>query len=206
LAEAWYALNTKPHSEQQVNRTLVVRGFSTYLPMLPRRKDGRSQPLFSAYLFVRCDLEAVGITQLQWVPGLRRILSFEGRAAVVPDAAIELIRAKIEEIDALGGLPPHNFKPGDEVVIEEGPLSGMRGIFQGPTGPAERVQILIRFLGQANRAEVPVGALRALSDGDFEHMRHQRGTRGRGRPIRYGERGASSAVAPVGKRDANTRE
>jgi transcriptional antiterminator RfaH len=183
--DAWYALHTKPQSEVQVHRALVARGFESYLPMLPPRKDRHAQPLFPAYLFVRCDMEAIGTASLQWIPGLRRILAFAGRPAVVPDEAISLIHAKMAEIDAEGGLPRHHFQAGDRVVIERGALSGMRGVFQGPTGPAERVQILIRFLGQANRAEVAVDDLAAAPDGDPEIMSRRRGTRGHGRHVRY---------------------
>jgi transcriptional antiterminator RfaH len=192
--DAWYALHTKPQSEIQVHCALTVRGFETYLPMLPALKDGRARPFFPAYMFVHCDLEAVGIGTLRWIPGLRRILSFAGRPAVVPDDAIELVRAKMQEIDAQGGLPRHSFQVGDRVVLDKGPLSGMSGIFQGPTGPVERVQILIRFLGQANRAEVPVDDLRPASDQDADAMRRQRGTRGAGRHIHYASDGLAGSA------------
>ena len=79
--------------------------------------------------------------------------------AVVPDTAIELIEAGLREIKTAGGLPQHPFKPGDAVVIDQGPLAGLRGIFQEQVGAAEHVHILIRFLGETNRAEVPVEAL-----------------------------------------------
>jgi transcriptional antiterminator RfaH len=181
--EAWYVINTKPHAELQVNQALSVRGFETYLPMLPPRRDGRPQPLFPAYLFLRCEMETVGVDSLQWVPGLRRIVTFGGRQATVPDDAVTLIRSQLDQIEAQGGLPKHMFKPGDEVVIDGGPLAGLRGVFQGPVGPVERVQILIRFLGQSNRAEVPVDLLRAASPDD--QFTRRRGTRGRGRRIRY---------------------
>jgi transcriptional antiterminator RfaH len=182
--EAWYALHTKPHSEATACQALAVRNFNAYLPLLPPRKDRMAQPLFPTYMFVRCDLEAIGISSLEWIPGLRRILTLGGRPAIVPDEAIELIRAKMSQIEAQGGLPRHGFQPGDEVVIDKGPLSGMRGIFEGPVGPAERVRILIRFLGQANRAEVPVEALRAV-EGKDPAAAHRRGTRGRGRQVNY---------------------
>ncbi|MBM4460057.1 MAG: hypothetical protein FJ011_20235 [Chloroflexi bacterium] len=183
--EAWYALYTKPNAEAQVTRTLMARGFTTFLPLLPSRPDERLRPLFPAYLFVRCDLAILGIARLQWVPGLRRIVSIGSRPAVVPDAAIELIRAELHQIEQRGGLPTHAFKPGDDVIIDSGPLAGLRGVFQGPLGPAARVNILIRFLGHANRAEVPVENLRAPSEEDEEPREHRRSTRGRGRYIRY---------------------
>lgn len=180
---AWYTLYTKPNAEAQVARTLIARGVETFLPLLPARQDGRVRPLFPTYLFVHCDLAAVGIDTLQWIPGLRRLLGFGGRPAVVPDAAIHVIEEGLRAIEAAGGVPQHRFKPGDAVVIDSGPLAGLRGIFQGPVGPAERVRILIRFLGETNKTEIPVEALRAASDDDGPTRR--RGTRGRGRRIHY---------------------
>lgn len=182
--QSWYTLYTKPNAEAQVARTLIARGFETLLPLLPPQQDQRARPLFPTYLFVRCDLSQVDMDMLRWIPGLRRFLSFGGRPAVVPDAAIHLIQEGMREIEAAGGLPKHHFKPGDVVVIDSGPLAGLRGIFQGPVGPAERVEILLRFLGEANKTEVPVELLRAASD-DGEVIRRRRGTRGRGRRIHY---------------------
>ncbi|OIO87591.1 MAG: hypothetical protein AUK03_17725 [Anaerolineae bacterium CG2_30_64_16] len=181
--EAWYALYTKPNAEAQVARTLMVRGFKVFLPLLPTRQGERIKPLFPTYLFVHCDLDTVDVRNLYWVPGLRRIVRYGSRPVVVPDNAIEIIEAGLRKIEAQGGLPKHHFKPGDEVIIEEGPLAGLSGIFQGPIGPAERVRILVDFLGQANRAEVPVTALRAATEEDIQ--RRRRGTRGHGRRIRY---------------------
>jgi len=181
--EAWYALYTKPNAEVLVARTLMVRGFEIYLPLLPSRQDVRAKPFFPTYLFVRCDLESVDVRNLYWVPGLRRIVRYGNQPVVVPDKAIEMIEAGLRKIEAQGGLPKHHFKPGDEVIIEEGPLRGLSGIFQGPMTPAERVRILVDFLGRANRTEVPVSALRAATEEESRCRR--RGTRGHGRRIHY---------------------
>ncbi len=96
-------------------------------------------------------------------------------------------------------MPSHSFKPGDSVVIDSGPLAGLRGVFQGPLGPTERVQILIRFLGQSNRAEVPVELLRAAPEEGGQsncHEHRRRGTRGHGRRIRY-QPGHDEAASPT---------
>jgi transcriptional antiterminator RfaH len=182
--EAWYALYTKPRSEPRVAHTLTVRGFTAFLPVLPQRPGERAAPLFPSYLFVKCDIATTGVSALEWIPGLCRVLSFGGRPAIIPDRAIEMIRAEICRIEGEGGLPDHPFKPGDDVIVEEGPLAGLRGVFQGPVGPAERVHILLRFLGQVNRTEVPVSMLRLASD-EYDRAWRRRGTRGRGRHIRY---------------------
>jgi transcription antitermination factor NusG len=186
---AWYALNTKPIAEARVARALMTRGFEIFLPLLPTRPNERIQALFPSYLFINCDMEVVSVRNLEWVPGLRRIVGFAGRPVVVPDAAIALIRSHLQEIEGQGGLPTHNFNPGDVVIIDEGPLAGLRGIFQGPLGPVERVRILIHFLGEVNRAEVPVAALKAAPD-EPESLPRRRGTRGHGRRIHYGDASA----------------
>ncbi len=185
MAEAWYALYTKPNAEAQVARGLEARGFEFFLPLLPASGPrGRNQSLFPSYLFVRCDMSAIVLDALQWLPGLRRIVSFAGKPAVVSQEAIDLMAQELAEIDAAGGLVKHGFKPGDTVVIDSGPLAGLRGVFQGPLGPAERVRILVRFLGETNRMQVPVEALRRAGDEPVGPKR-RRGTRGRGRTINY---------------------
>ena len=182
---AWYALYTKPNAEAQVARGLDARGFEFFLPLLPPSgPQGRPQPLFPAYLFVRCDLSEVNVDLLQFLPGLRRIVAFAGRPAVISQEAIDMMTQELEEIEASGGVLKHSFKPGDKVVIDSGPLAGLRGVFQGPLGPSERVRILVRFLGETNRAEVPLEAIRKASDDDMAHRR-RRGTRGGGRRINY---------------------
>ncbi len=50
-----------------------------------------------------------------------------GKPAVVSQEAIDLMAQELAEIDAAGGLMKHGFKPGDTVVIDSGPLAGLRG-------------------------------------------------------------------------------
>ena len=178
--EKWYTLYTKPNAEALVARTLTGRGLTVLLPLLPRGLVARLRPLFPAYLFVRCDLAVIGIETLQWVPGLRRVLSFGGRPAVVPDKR-RADRPRPGRNQAAGGLPQHAFKPGDTVVIDHGPLAGYAAS-SGADRPAQRVRILVRFLGETNRAEVPVEALRRAGEEGLRPGR-RRGTRGHGRQI-----------------------
>jgi transcriptional antiterminator RfaH len=198
--KAWYALYTKPNAEIKVARALCDQALEAYLPLLPAKPDRRAEPLFPCYLFVQCDLAATETANLAWTPGLRRIVKQAGSPAVVPDAAITLIKTNLRQIETQGGLPNHPFKPGDPVVIQEGPLAGLRGIFQGPLGSAERVQILLHFLGAANRTEVPVSQLRPAPEagGAPEARLRRRSTRGHGRRIHNNnERAPHSAAAAV---------
>lgn len=193
--DQWYTLHTKPNAEYQVAAALEQRGFYTYLPQLGirrARKRGVRKPFFPCYLFIKVDLEIVGVSSVQWTPGLRRIVAFDDRPLPLPDEAINLIRRKLGEVEAAGGWPAHNFTPGDTVRIIEGPFQNMLAIFDGPTTPAERVQVLLNILGHYNRVELDVTALEKAPPGaKLPRPKRPRRTRGRGRRIMRTSRSSS---------------
>lgn len=186
--ECWYVLHSKPNAEYQVANALKGRGIQTYLPEITARQGRKRQPLFPCYLFVKVDLEAVGLSHVQWTPGLRRIVAFGDRPTSVDDEVIDLINRRLGELEASGGVPRNSFKPGDTVRITDGPLQGMLAIFERPTTPSERVQVLMAFLGQASRVWVPVNDLeKVTAKGNSpasETSERPRRTRGRGRHIK----------------------
>jgi transcription antitermination factor NusG len=108
--EQWYTLYTKPNSEYQVANTLERQGIHTYLPELEspktQHKSGR-KPFFPCYLFTRIDFTKVGLSRLQWTPGLRRVVAFDDQPVPLPDEVINLIRRKLGELNAAGGSSGH---------------------------------------------------------------------------------------------------
>ena len=185
--EQWYTLHTKPNAEYQVITALQQREIETYLPEIkvPKAQRGHERkPFFPCYLFVKTDFEVVGLSHLQWTPGLRRIIAFDDQPAPLADEIIDLIRHKVDVINAAGGLWEHTFQPGDNVRITDGPLEGMLAIFEGPTTPFERVQVLLTFLGQTCRAQIPITYLeKEPLTAESPITKHPRRTRGRGRHI-----------------------
>jgi len=190
--ENWYTLYTKPNVEYQVAALLQKRGIQTFLPEIvsPKARQGRKRkPFFPCYLFIKIDIGTVGLSRVRWTPGLRRIVGFDGRPAPLPDGAIDLIRRKLAGINARDGRQPCPFHPGETVRITDGPLQDMLAIFEGPTTPAERVRVLLTFLGYARRVWVPASDLvKARSVAGTSAPGRPRRTRGRGRRIRTGER------------------
>ncbi|GAB4531012.1 MAG: hypothetical protein Kow0063_09790 [Anaerolineae bacterium] len=70
--------------------------------------------------------------------------------------------------------------------IIDGPLQGLLAIFEGPSTPAERVQVLLTFLGCARRIQVAPSDLEKATTGDEAvSSKRPRRTRGRGRRIKY---------------------
>lgn len=187
--EQWYTLYTNPNAEYQVVAVLQQREIETYLPELltpTANKGQRKQPFFPCYLFARIDFEQGGFASVKWTPGLRRILSYDEQPAAVPLELIELIQKKVEAINLDGGLPRHSFKPGDTVRIKDGPFQDMLALFDGPTTPAERVQVLLELLGRFCRVKVAVADLeKADPQPEPIGLKRPRRSRGRGRPINY---------------------
>jgi len=170
----WYALYTKPRCERVVSERLQAKGFETFLPTTTvdgSRGSRVARPFSPCYLFVRLNLNTDALSLVRWTPGLRHIVSFGDRPAVVPDEVIALIRERLAAIEAAGGLPGHRFCPGDRVYIRSGPFADFEAIFEEALEPAERAWVLIRFLGRINKVQVavedlePVGAAKGTRRG-----------------------------------------
>jgi transcriptional antiterminator RfaH len=185
--EQWYTLHTKPKAEYYVTAVLQQRGIETYLPEIESAKVSqgkKKRPFFPCYIFIKVDFEVVGRSWVQWTPGLRRIVAFDDQPVPLPDQVIELIRCRLGEIQAAGGWPAHPFKPGDTVRITEGPFRDMLAIFDGPTTPAQRVQVLLEILGRISRMQVDVNDLEKVSPcAEVSAPKRPRRTRGQGRRI-----------------------
>jgi transcriptional antiterminator RfaH len=146
----WYALNSHPNKEDLLFKQIESRGFEAYFPRIrvnpinPRSRKIRAY--FPGYLFVKVDLEMVGISTFNWMPYAKRIISFGGEPSVVPDALIFNIQKKIETINEVGGELFNDLKSGDAVSIAYGPFQGYEGIFDTRLDGAERVRILLKML------------------------------------------------------------
>jgi len=188
--EQWYTLYTKPNAEYQVARALQQRGLETYLPELEtvKPKTGRlKKPFFPCYLFIKVDFEIIGFSTIQWTPGLRGVVAFDHKPMPLPDEVIYLIRRKLGEIEASGGVPLHSFEPGDTVRITDGPFRDMSAIFDRPTRSHERVQVLLNILGSTSRAQIAVADLEKApcrAERPALASKSLRRTRGRGRRIK----------------------
>ncbi len=75
----WYVLQSKPRKERFLMRQLQFHEFQAYCPMQKvKRVNPRAQtlvPYFPGYIFINCDLEKIGITPLQNMPGAVGLVS-----------------------------------------------------------------------------------------------------------------------------------
>ena len=202
MALAWYVARTKFQAEYRARDHLQAKAIECFLPTVstPFPRRGREgTPLFPGYLFVRYEWQRWGTTPLRWGQGLMGLVTFEGVVPSVPDEVIDELRQRVAEIDGSGGLW-RRFRAGDRVLVRLGSGgSGSLGeVVEGAKSPQGRVRVLLGFLGQLARADVPWRNVRLAPDGDagvrkpdhpgpFEASpagtqgRPRRRTRGRGR-------------------------
>ena len=126
----WYAAYTSANHEKRVAEHLAQRSMEHYLPLygsVRRWKDRRVKlqlPLFPGYVFVRLALhDRLKVVQ---VPGVARLVGFNGTPSALPDDEIEALKKGLEQ--ALCAEPHPYLTAGRRVRIKNGPLGGLQGI------------------------------------------------------------------------------
>lgn len=184
---SWYVVHTKPRMELLAATLLEERlDLNTYYPEVIVRRRGKVQrgAFFPSYLFIAGDFQRVPLSAIDSTPGVVRIVRFQDEPRAVSDDVLHQLRMRIDTINAAGGLPVHQFHAGDSVRITSGPLQGLEGVFDGPLTAAERVTVLLRFLGSERRVVVDVEAVEPNHNplSSITEKRPRR-SRGLGRPL-----------------------
>lgn len=165
----WHLVHTKPRQESRAEENLARQGYTVYLPRarVARRRRGRLQrtvePLFPRYLFIRLEPGVDNWAPLRSTLGVSTVVRFGRDAACVPDALIESLRAR-EDDEGLCDLQLAPPAPGDRVVVIDGELAGLDGVFVTEDGDARAV-ILLDIVGRASRVRLPADWLEARRDG-----------------------------------------
>ncbi len=156
--QSWYALNTKPQAEKLVKEVLGSRGLEPYLPLWnpPQRATPPSvaRPFFPASLFVRCDLDQVGISGLAYLPGVRRLVFAGDQPARVGDRVIEELRTRVDDLNQQLANAREMYSTGERVVITDGVFAGYEALFDRHLSSGERVRVLVDFLQKRVPVEI----------------------------------------------------
>ena len=166
FSAGWYVCQTRPRAEKQVNRMLKRGGVEAYLPLLAEERQWTDRmkrvdfPLFPGYVFAHFGPEQIHHVLL--TPGVVTIVRSGGAPAPVRDDELESVRILLAQ--ATAGHPPPELVEfvdiGQEVLVKEGPFSGVRGFVIEDRGRV-RVVVRLRALKRALSVELPRGMLRA---------------------------------------------
>lgn len=152
----WYAVYTKPKSEDAVAGSLENAGIEVFNPRLKQKKyvqgayRNKINPLFPCYLFVKFEPETTS-HMIKYTRGVRRIVGGD-LPWPVSDEIIDVIRD--QEEDGIVTIKPPQFKYGDSVAINDGPLAGLKGIFEKELNGQERVVLLLSAIEYQARVVV----------------------------------------------------
>src|SRR6266403_798443 len=126
----WYAAYTSANHEKRVAEQLGVRSAEHFVPLyesLRRWKDRKVRlhlPLFPGYVFVRLALsDRLRVLQ---VPGVARLVGFNGLPCAMPDSEIEALKAGLAS--GVRAEPHPYLTVGRRVRVKAGPLAGMEGV------------------------------------------------------------------------------
>ena len=160
----WYAVYTKPQQERIALENLERQSYETYLPLIKskRKRSGKwvdtIEPMFSRYLFIRLEPGATSMASIRSTRGVTGLVKFGDHLVAVPDSFVNVL---LQTADIETGVHVHEpalFRPGDGVVLTDGPLADLHGIFQAADGEARAI-ILMNILGAETKVTVPVEQL-----------------------------------------------
>ena len=139
----WYVINTKPKKEYQVERLFTEGGIEIYNPKY--QIEDRIKPFFTGYEFIYFDYPAQ-YRLVKYTRGVKRVVGVKEVPVSIPDGIIQAIKSR--EVNGLIEIEKYGEKPeiGDEIEVVEGPLKGLRGVFQKELTAKERVLILLNYV------------------------------------------------------------
>ena len=159
----WFALHVRSNFEWMVSTILRNKGYEEFLPTYRARRRYSDRvkeedfPLFPGYLFCRFD-------QRNRMPvlstgGVVRIVGIDNTP--LPVAADELAAVwRVTHSGVIADPWPH-LEAGEEVMIESGALSGLRGILVECKG-SRRLVVSVRLLQRSVAVEISKESVRPV--------------------------------------------
>lgn len=149
----WFLVHSQPCRERAVISKLGGFGIKTFLPLtFQKRANGQHCPLFPSYIFASFEyaMHRDINESLSRLPLLGRVVYFGAKPAEVPG---EILIELAHRLDAAGCLitddrvevarPVPKFDAGDRVLICDGPMRGMQGVFQGTVKGRDAAIVLL---------------------------------------------------------------
>jgi len=164
MTAQWYALQSKPNQEQLLWYQLELNRIETYLPLLSVRpvnpRARKLVPYFPGYLFARLDWHSQSFSSVAWLPGMRRIVAFDGEPASLPEHLIAGLRARVEQANQEQTDPLSGLQRGEPVLVKAGPFAGYEAIFDTRLNGGERARVLLRYIASLQVSlEIPAAQL-----------------------------------------------
>jgi transcriptional antiterminator RfaH len=155
----WYLIHTHPKQEERAEGNLMSFGVETLAPRLKERRlnsyTGKAvchvKPLFPSYIFAKFRIDDL-YSKVRYPRGIRRLVSFGDEPAVIDEEIITVIRSRVAE-DGFAMIA-EDLKPGDDVIISDGPFKNFAGVFEREMKGPDRVRILLQTVSYQAHIEI----------------------------------------------------
>ncbi len=143
-------------------QSIAADEWEVYAPLHSSRvrlRLGRIEPLFPGYIFTNFDIDADDWPRICRTRGVYRILGRPGHPQPLPVGVIEELQRRTSERGVVDdpGSNINPYRPGEHVVLTEGPLAGLDGICEKSRG--DRITLLLQLLGRPQHVTVPTTAV-----------------------------------------------
>jgi len=167
----WYAIHTHPREETRAAYNLRAWHVETFDPRIRKCRLNpftgaaiyESKPLFPRYIFARFDAVRL-LSKVCFTRGVNRVVSFGPSPTPVDDEIIALIKSQIRQdgFIELGQV----LKSGEDVIITEGPLRGLIGIFEREMNGNDRAMVLLKTISYQGSIVIEKSRLKSVNSPD----------------------------------------
>lgn len=166
-ARYWFCIYTKNRHEDQVCRSLHQIEDIEVLNarfLRPKYIRGRlkhvEEQLFPRYIFLKFD-PSRHYHLIQYTRGVARILSDSvGNPCMVDEIVIAQIQSRMRNGYVM--IEPDHYRPGDNVVIRQGALKGIGGVFLNALPARDRVLILLNSIAYQAKIDMDRSCIAAV--------------------------------------------
>jgi transcriptional antiterminator RfaH len=152
----WYVIHTHALQELRAEKNLTMWGLETFNPKLKDRRSSSIlqnslymvKSLFPGYIFARFNADLM-LRKICFTRGVRKVVCYNGSPVPVADEIIDLIKSRVED-DGFVRIRP-SLRCGDKVIVLNGPLSDLVGIFEKDLNDSDRVVVLLTTLNYQSR-------------------------------------------------------
>jgi transcriptional antiterminator RfaH len=164
----WYAIQTKPRQEDQAAYNIRRLGIEVLLPRIKQQKLvwGRKKqvvkPLFPRYLFARFSPSPY-LHSVKYARGVKRVVCAGDVPVPLDEEIIRSIQSRLGK-DGIVHKNPSALRNGDQVIISDGPLQGLAGVFERDFSDGERAVILLKMVEYQVRVFIETWRITALTE------------------------------------------
>jgi transcriptional antiterminator NusG len=179
--EGWFVIWTESRAEKKVASRISALGIDLWLPTVTERHRWSDRwrnvvlPLFPGYLFARAG--AAHVHRLLRTPGVLTVVKAGNKPALLSDNFVTSLRQAVEcsGVDATPLAEPHDYAVDDEVIVQDGPLAGLRGVVRQLRG-ARHLVVWVQEIGRGvaftiGAALVARGSVSAGEDRELSRVR-----------------------------------